>query len=96
MCEGYATALSVRRVMRFLNKRYTIHVAFSASNMANIARNLDCFVIADNDDAGLNIAKVIGKPYWVSDVAGEDFNDAEQRLGTEALSLMLNTRLNAA
>lgn len=94
VCEGYATALSVRRVMRFLKKRYTIHIAFSASNMANIAKDLDCFVIADNDDAGLAIANVIGKPYWVSDVKGEDFNDAEQRLGTEALSLILATKLN--
>jgi putative DNA primase/helicase len=95
LCEGYATALSVRRVMQHLGKRYTIHIAFSAGNMVEIAKDLDCFVIADNDDTGLRVASKIGKPYWVSDVSGEDFNDAEQRLGTDALSLMLLARLNA-
>lgn len=95
VCEGYATALSLRNVMRNLKKRYTIHIAFSAYNMLHIAKDLDCIVIADNDEAGLRMAEIIGKPYWVSDVKGEDFNDAEQRLGTEALSLMLDTKLNA-
>jgi putative DNA primase/helicase len=95
LCEGYATALSVRRVMRHISKRYTIHVAFSAGNMIEIAKDLDCFLIADNDEAGLKVANKIGKPYWTSDVAGEDFNDAEQRLGTDALSLLLLARLNA-
>jgi putative DNA primase/helicase len=96
VCEGYATALSVRRVMRHIGKRYTIHVAFSAGNMTEIAKDLDCFIIADNDDVGLKVVNKIGKPYWISDVAGEDFNDAEQRLGTDVLSLLLLSKLNEA
>ena len=91
ICEGYATALSVRRVMKLLRKRYTIHVAFSAGNVYTLAKNLKKFiVIADNDPVGIKTAKQTGKPYWVSDVEGEDFNDAEQRLGTEILSLQLS------
>lgn len=91
ICEGYATALSVRRVMKFLRKRYTIHVAFSAGNVSTIAKNLKKFiVIADNDSVGVRTAQKTGRPYWVSDVDGEDFNDAELRLGTESLSLQLS------
>lgn len=90
ICEGYATALSVRRCMKFLRKRYTIHVAFSAGNISNIAKDLKkCIVIADNDPIGIKTAKATGKPYWVSNVDGEDFNDFEMRLGTESASLVL-------
>ena len=90
ICEGYATALSVRRVMKLLRKRYTIHVAFSAGNIQTLSKTIKKFiVIADNDSVGIKTAKQTGKPYWVSDVEGEDFNDAEQRLGTEVLSLQL-------
>jgi putative DNA primase/helicase len=91
ICEGYATALSVRRCMKFLKKRYTIHVAFSAGNVSTIANNLKKFiVVADNDVIGIKTAKSTGKPYWLSDVDGEDFNDFEMRLGTESASLVLS------
>ena len=33
VCEGYATALSVRAAMKQMKHRYTIHVCFSAGNM---------------------------------------------------------------
>lgn len=94
ICEGYATALSVRRVMRHLKKRYTIHVAFSAGNMIQVAQGYDPFVVADNDLAGIKSAKKIGK-YWLSDVEGEDFNDAEKRLGTKALALCFDKYLQS-
>jgi putative DNA primase/helicase len=91
ICEGYATALSVRRVMKYLKKRYTIHVAFSAGNVSTLAKNLkSCFVIADHDPIGFRTAKASGKPYWISDVEGEDFNDFEMRVGTEQASLTLS------
>lgn len=91
ICEGYATALSVRRVMKHLRKRYTIHVAFSASNISTLSKNLkDCFVIADHDPIGLKTAKATGKRYWISDTEGEDFNDYEMRVGTEQASLTLS------
>lgn len=89
LCEGFATALSVRRVMKHLKMRYKIHICFSASNMEEIGKTLkNPIVIADNDPAGLKVAKKIGR-YWVSDVEGEDFNDTEMRIGTELLAQSL-------
>jgi len=90
VCEGYATALSIRRVMKSIGQRYRIHVAFSAGNVVEIAKDMDCLVIADHDPVGMKMAERTGKPYWVSDVEGEDFNDAEMRLGTDQLSLTLS------
>ncbi len=90
VCEGYATALSIRRVMKSIGQRYRIHVAFSAGNVVEIAKDMDCLVIADHDPVGIKMAEKTGKPYWVSDVEKEDFNDAEMRLGTEQLSLTLS------
>ena len=53
VCEGYATGLSVRQSMANLKARATIHVCFSAGNMARIARDLPTgLVIADNDASG--------------------------------------------
>ena len=86
ICEGFATAMSVRRVLKHLKLRYKIHVCFSASNMIEIAKNLkDPLVIADNDPVGVKTAKKIASCYWVGE-AGEDFNDAELRLGTAGVA----------
>lgn len=88
--EGYATALSIRRAMKFLRKRYKIHVAFSASNLQVIAGNLEeCLVIADNDPVGIKSAMSTGKKVWIPDTEGEDANDCEMRVGTEQFSVML-------
>jgi len=84
LCEGYATAMSLRRVLQSLNLRYTIHVCFSASNIREIASYYEqCIVLADNDPAGLEYSKKTGKPFWSPPVLGEDFNDLELRVGTE-------------
>jgi putative DNA primase/helicase len=82
LCEGFATGMSVRRAMKYLRERYTIHVCFSAGNMLEVAKGLpDPLVIADNDPIGIATAQKIAPHYWVGE-AGEDFNDAEQRIGT--------------
>ena len=39
-------------------------------------------MIADNDAMGVATAKKIASVYWLGE-AGEDFNDAEQRIGTQ-------------
>jgi putative DNA primase/helicase len=81
LVEGYATGLSVRRALKEMKIRYKIHVCFSASNMLEIAKNLENpFVIADNDPVGVSTAKKIASCYWLGE-AGEDFNDFEVRLG---------------
>lgn len=83
LCEGFATGMSVRRAMKHLRERYTIHVCFSAGNMLEVAKSLrDPLVIADNDPMGVATAKKIASFYWLGE-AGEDFNDTEQRIGTQ-------------
>lgn len=84
LCEGFATGLSVRRALKHLKVRYRIHICFSAGNMLEIAKTVqDPLVIADNDAMGVNTAKKIASHYWLGE-AGEDFNDAELRIGTAA------------
>lgn len=92
VCEGYATALSVRAAMKQMKRRYTIHVCFSASNMVKVAAGLESgLVIADNDKSGTGqqSAAEIGWPVWMSDREGEDANDAMKRLGLFAFSQSL-------
>jgi putative DNA primase/helicase len=84
LCEGYATAMSVRRALQAVKKRYTIHVCFSAANIIQMAEQYNtCMIVADNDDTGLRTAKKTGRSFWVSPVAGEDFNDYELRVGAD-------------
>jgi putative DNA primase/helicase len=84
LCEGYATALSVRLAMKNLKRHYTLHVCFSAGNMVKVAGTLPSgFIVVDNDVSGTGqrVAAQIGWPTWMSEVEGEDANDAYQRLG---------------
>jgi putative DNA primase/helicase len=91
-CEGFATGLSVRNAMVALKRRFTLHICFTAGNMARIAGNFkEGLVVADFDlpskqhpergGHGLKVAQEIGLPYWLSDTEGEDFNDMHKRLG---------------
>jgi putative DNA primase/helicase len=84
LVEGYATALSVRAALKALKRRYTLHVCFSAGNIAKVAATIpNGFVVCDNDASrtGENTAIKTGFPYWMSDTVGEDFNDFHQRVG---------------
>lgn len=83
-CEGYATGLSIRSVMMSNKLRYSIYVCFSAGNLKEVAKQFkDGFVVADNDPSGVGESTAIatGKPYWISDTLGEDFNDYHLRVG---------------
>ena len=100
LCEGYATALSVRAAMTQIKRRYNIYVCFSAGNMKKIGLDLKSgVVIADNDHSGTGqqAAADIGWPYWMSDSVGEDANDYMLRVGLFGFSqsltqLMLKVR----
>ena len=84
LCEGYATALSVRLAFKQMKQRYTLHVCFSAGNMAKVAAGLEpVLLIADNDASGTGqrVAEESGWKYWLSDCVGEDANDFHQRVG---------------
>lgn len=85
LCEGYATALSIRRALKAVKRRYKIIVCFSAGNILEIAKgHPEALLVADTDETGLRIAKQTGLLYWQSDVIGEDFNDAEVRVGSHS------------
>jgi len=97
-CEGYATALSIRKIMKANSMRYTIHVCFSASNMKEVSRSIpNGIVIADNDPShtGETVAVETGKPYWISATVGEDFNDYHMRVGLFKASQELKKTLIA-
>jgi putative DNA primase/helicase len=92
LCEGYATALSVRAALKAMKRRYTLHVCFSASNMIKVAAGLPSgLVIADNDSSatGERAAKQIGWPYWMSSVIGHDANDEMRAKGIYKFSQSL-------
>lgn len=92
LCEGYATALSAQQALRNLKVSYVLHVTFSAGNMKKVAETLlGGMVLADNDTSrtGERVAQEIGWPYWMSDVVGEDFNDAHLRKGVFPLAMEL-------
>ena len=92
LCEGYATALSIKAAMNAIKLPYSIRVCFSASNMEEIARSIsDCLIVADNDPNGVGekAARSAGKPYWISPTVGEDFNDYYLRRGLFQAALSL-------
>lgn len=92
LCEGYATALSVRQALRNLKVPYSLHVTFSASNLRRVAQGLSCgYVLADNDASGTGerVAREIGWPFWISDLEGEDANDFCQRRGVFVLAMQI-------
>lgn len=98
LVEGFATGLSVRRALKYARQRYRIHVCFSAQNMVEIgSRMREPLVIADHDasGAGQRAAKKISSRIWLGQI-GEDFNDAELRLGTEAAAESLRAFFNVA
>jgi putative DNA primase/helicase len=91
LVEGFATGMSVRRALKQLRERYCIHVCFSAGNMMEVARGMDSpLVVADHDAMGIKTAKKISSRIWLSDEPGEDFNDAELRMGTSAAAKSLS------
>lgn len=97
-CEGYATALSVREVMKAIKIRYSIYVCFSAGNMKDVARSIKGgFVVADNDSSGTGqrVALEIEKPYWLGPTIGQDFNDYWMQEGTFRASQSLKKFLIA-
>jgi putative DNA primase/helicase len=84
LCEGYATALSIRAALKAMKRRYTLYVCFSAGNMQKVASLLPGgFVVADNDASrtGEEAAKKIGWPYYLPPDVGDDFNDFSRKVG---------------
>ena len=98
VCEGYATALSVRQALRSIKINACVHVCFSAGNMRKVAATLGRgLTIVDNDasNAGQDAAKAIGWPLWMPDAVGEDANDYHKRCGLFSLAMGLKVALQS-
>lgn len=79
--EGFATGLSAYESVNGENR--AVVVSFSASNMQALAKigPPTSLVLADNDKsgAGMRAAEESGRPYIMSPIVGEDYNDWWQR-----------------
>ena len=100
VCEGIATALSVRAALRLLNVSATVLSAFSAANVAKVAAGHG-FIAADHDKplpqlhgkgTGEFYAAASGCQWSMPPVLG-DFNDMHQRDGLRAVALHLREAL---
>lgn len=101
VCEGIATALSVRSALRLLNTQATVLSAFSAANAAKVAAAHGAFLAADHDKPVEALhGKGTGEFYaaasgckWSMPPALGDFNDMHQRDGLRAVALHLREAL---
>jgi putative DNA primase/helicase len=98
VCEGIATALSVRAALRLLGRSATVLSAFSASNVAKVASGLTGAIIAADHDKPLEQfgGRGTGEFYatqsgcaWTMPGERGDFNDMHQREGLRAVALHL-------
>jgi hypothetical protein len=64
--------------------------------MADVASKHDCVLIADFDksETGQRVAKKSGRPYWISPILGEDFNDYLNRVGLDEASLVISALID--
>ena len=98
VCEGIATALSVRAALRLLGVSATVLSAFSASNVAAVARGIPgSFIAADHDKpiealhgkgTGEFYAEQSGRAWTMPKNLG-DYNDMHQSEGLRAVALHL-------
>lgn len=98
VCEGIATALTVRTALRLLGRSATVLSAFSAANVAQVAERLTGSIIAADHDAPQEAlhGKGAGEFYaartgrrWVQPPLPGDWNDMHQAEGLRAVALRL-------
>ena len=85
LVEGYASGLSLKAILDSLKIRYTIHVCFSAQNMARIAKApKTAILICDNDESGTGqkVGAESGRRWWMPETCGMDINDLHKSIGT--------------
>ena len=75
--EGYASGLSLQKVLEACKVNYRILVTFSAGNLLRFAKRIEGIVIADNDASktGERAAIESGRKWWMPPVVGFDVND---------------------
>lgn len=98
VCEGIATALSVRAALRLLGRPATVWCAFSAANVAKVASRLPGAIIAADHDrpnealGGLGTGEfyaVRSGCRWAQPAEPGDWNDLHQAHGLRAVALAL-------
>ena len=98
VCEGIATAFSVRAALRLLGRSVTVLSAFSASNVAKVAEGIPGSLIAADHDkpipdfgglgTGEFYARRTGRK-WVMPKEQGDFNDLHQAEGLRAVAMLM-------
>lgn len=98
VCEGIATAMTVRAALRLLGRSVTVLSAFSAGNVGKVAAGLHGSVVAADHDAqndglgglgaGEYYARKSGRA-WAMPPAIGDWNDLHQADGLRAVALHL-------
>lgn len=101
LVEGFATGLSVRNALRSVGMPGSVVVAFSASNLVQVASQIPGkrFVFADNDESqtGEKSAVQTGLPWAMADQVGFDANDLHMKLGLFAVvAKLMECRQRAA
>lgn len=87
--EGYASGLSLQKVLEACKVHYRILVTFSANNLLRFAKKVEGIVIADFDRSGTGqrVAAESGKKFWISDVEGFDANDHYLKFGAFKMAM---------
>jgi putative DNA primase/helicase len=98
VCEGIATALSVRAALRLLGRPATVLCAFSASNVAKVAAGIPGSIIAADHDKPLEQLHGLGTGEfyaratglrWVMPPELGDWNDHHKAHGLRAVAIAL-------
>lgn len=98
VCEGIATALTVRAALRLLGRSVTVLSAFSASNVGKVASGIRGAIVAADNDKPLEQlnGKGTGEFYaegsgcvWTQPPMLGDFNDMMEAEGLRAVAVYL-------
>lgn len=98
VCEGIATALSVRAALRLLGRSATVLSAFAANNVAAVAAGLTGSIIAADHDKPLEQLHGLGtgefyackaERVWTMPPQIGDFNDMHMQDGLRSVALHL-------
>lgn len=98
VCEGIATALSVKAGLQFLGRSVTVLCAFSASNVAKVASGIPGAIIAADNDKAVEMLGCLGTGEyyarrsgmkWVMPPLLGDWNDYHRLEGLRAVAVKL-------
>lgn len=105
VCEGIATALSVRAALRLLGRPAAVYSAFSAANVATVAKRLSGAVVAADHDKPLEQLHGQGTGEYYARQSGcvwcqpknlGDFNDMHQSEGLRSVAIHIREFLKCS